>query len=72
MTSYPASFNFILYDVSTLYFETDRDDEDLAGMSGLRKPGYSKDKRSASGGAGTGRERSWAAAHLPALSRQHL
>ena len=44
-TSYPASFNFILYDVSTLYFETDRDDEDVAAVSGLRKRGYSKDKR---------------------------
>lgn len=45
MASYPASFNFILYDVSTLYFETDHDDEDVAGVTWLRKRGYSKDKR---------------------------
>lgn len=44
-TSYPASFNFILYDVSTLYFETDHDDEDNIAIAGLRKRGYSKDKR---------------------------
>ena len=44
-TNYPASFNFILYDVTTLYFETDHDDEDVAETGGLRKRGYSKDKR---------------------------
>lgn len=42
---YPASFGYILYDVSTLYFETDHEDEDDDQIPGLRKKGYSKDKR---------------------------
>ena len=44
MTTYPGSFGYILYDVTTLYFETDSEDED-AQTPGLRKKGYSKDKR---------------------------
>ena len=43
--NYPTSLNFILYDVTTLYFETDHEDEDVADMQGLRKKGFSKDKR---------------------------
>lgn len=35
----------VFYDVTTLYFETDEDDEDTAGETGLRKKGYSKDHR---------------------------
>ncbi len=44
MTTYPGSFGYILYDVTTLYFETDNEDEDNENP-GLRKKGYSKDKR---------------------------
>lgn len=43
--AYPGSFEFILYDVTTLYFETDKEDENIGDLSGLRKRGYSKDKR---------------------------
>ena len=42
---YPGSFGYILYDVTTLYFETDSEDEDQYGVAGFRKRGYSKDKR---------------------------
>lgn len=44
MTTYPGSFGYILYDVTTLYFETDKEDDD-GESPGLRKKGYSKDKR---------------------------
>lgn len=44
MTTYLGSFGYILYDVTTLYFETDSEDED-SETPGLRKKGYSKDKR---------------------------
>ena len=44
MTTYPGSFGYILYDVTTLYFETDKEDED-GETPGLRKKGYSKEKR---------------------------
>lgn len=42
---FPGSFDFILYDVTTLYFETDNEDEDTDDAAGFRKRGYSKDKR---------------------------
>lgn len=47
---YPAALGYVLYDVTTLYFEKDEDDEDkhmLDGswQPGLRKKGYSKDHR---------------------------
>ncbi len=42
---YPGSFGYILYDVTTLYFETDTEDEDQYAVAGFRKRGYSKDKR---------------------------
>lgn len=45
VTNYPSSLNFILYDVTTLYFETDHDDEDVGDIEGLRKKGFSKEKR---------------------------
>lgn len=35
----------VFYDVTTLYFETDEDDEDTDSQLGLRKKGYSKDHR---------------------------
>lgn len=49
-SSYPAALGYVLYDVTTLYFEMDQDDEDrhmLDGFArpGLRKKGYSKDHR---------------------------
>jgi hypothetical protein len=34
-----------LYDVTTLYFEAEKEDTDLAAMPGLRKVGYSKERR---------------------------
>lgn len=34
-----------MYDITTLYFETDKEDEDIGDLLGLRKRGYSKDKR---------------------------
>ncbi len=43
---YPGAMSFLLYDVTTLYFEISREDpDDLDGWSGLRKRGYSKDHR---------------------------
>lgn len=42
---YPASIGYVFYDVTTLYFETDREDEDSNEQEGLRKKGYSKDHR---------------------------
>mgnify|MGYP001586761643 FL=1 len=38
-------FSVVFYDVTTLYFETDEDDEDTEQTAGLRKKGYSKDHR---------------------------
>lgn len=35
----------VFYDVTTLYFETDEEDEDTTQEFGLRKKGYSKDHR---------------------------
>lgn len=34
-----------LYDVTTLYFEAEKDDPDIDGKPGLRKVGYSKERR---------------------------
>lgn len=49
-TTYPAALGYVLYDVTTLYFEKEYDDADetMADGSvrlGLRKKGYSKDHR---------------------------
>lgn len=48
--TYPAALGYILYDVTTLYFEAEVDDEDQylpdgTISLGLRKKGYSKDHR---------------------------
>ncbi|TAN25966.1 MAG: IS1634 family transposase, partial [Actinomycetota bacterium] len=43
--AYPGSFELLLYDVTTLYFETDSEDEDMGDQPGFRKRGYSKDMR---------------------------
>lgn len=45
INNYPKSFDYILYDVTTLYFETDFEDQDQDDVPGFRKKGYSKDKR---------------------------
>ena len=45
LRTYPKSFDYILYDVTTLYFESDNEDQDQGDNPGLRKKGYSKDKR---------------------------
>jgi len=50
MTTYPAAMGYVLYDVTTLYFEVEHDDEDTTALDGsvtpgLRKKGYSKDHR---------------------------
>ena len=34
-----------LYDVTTLYFEAEKEDPDVGGKTGLRKVGYSKERR---------------------------
>jgi hypothetical protein len=34
-----------LYDVTTLYFEAEKEDADIGGKTGLRKVGYSKERR---------------------------
>ncbi len=34
-----------LYDVTTLYFEAEKEDPDVGGQDGLRKVGYSKERR---------------------------
>ena len=34
-----------LYDVTTLYFEAEKEDADVGGRAGLRKVGYSKERR---------------------------
>jgi transposase len=49
-TTYPAAMGYVLYDVTTLYFEVEQDDEDTTALDGsvkpgLRKKGYSKDHR---------------------------
>lgn len=48
--AYPNSIGYVLYDVTTLYFERDEDDEPTTDSDGvvqpaLRKKGYSKDHR---------------------------
>ncbi len=40
-----TAISVVFYDVTTLYFETDEDDEDTETATGLRKKGYSKDHR---------------------------
>ncbi|MEK7153166.1 MAG: IS1634 family transposase [Patescibacteria group bacterium] len=40
-----TAISVVFYDVTTLYFETDEDDEDTEKSPGLRKKGYSKDHR---------------------------
>jgi transposase len=51
-TTYPTALGYVLYDVTTLYFEVEQDDEDKLASDGsgvvtpgLRKKGYSKDHR---------------------------
>jgi hypothetical protein len=49
-TTYPAAMGYVLYDVTTLYFEVEQDYEDKHMLDGslrpgLRKKGYSKDHR---------------------------
>jgi hypothetical protein len=44
LQTFPGSFGYVLYDVTTLYFETDKEDEDTQENLGLRKKGYSKEK----------------------------
>lgn len=41
----PYSLSYVMYDVTTLYFETDNEDEDDGEIPGLRKKRYSKDRR---------------------------
>ncbi len=43
--NYPNSVRYLLYDVTTFYFETDKEDGDLLSGTGLRRRGYSKDHR---------------------------
>lgn len=43
--TYPSAMNYLLYDVTTLYFEKDDEDPDVESGLGLRKRGYSKDHR---------------------------
>lgn len=38
-------FSIVFYDVTTLYFETFKDDEDTTREKGLRKKGFSKDNK---------------------------
>ena len=45
LKQYPGSIGYLFYDVTTLYFETDREDQDAQDLPGLRKRGYSKDHR---------------------------
>lgn len=40
-----TTISVVFYDVTTLYFEADEDDEDTEQSPGLRKKGYSKDHR---------------------------
>ena len=42
---YPAHIRYLLYDVTTMYFEKDDEDPDDSVQVGLRKRGYSKDHR---------------------------
>jgi transposase len=52
VATYPTAMGYVLYDVTTLYFEVEQDDEDKSAkdgsgtvIPGLRKKGYSKDHR---------------------------
>lgn len=40
-----GDLSFVLYDVTTLYFEAEKEDEDWDSNQGLRKIGYSKERR---------------------------
>ncbi|EFU80836.1 hypothetical protein [Mobiluncus curtisii] len=40
-----GDLSLVLYDVTTLYFEAEREDEDSGVNQGLRKVGYSKERR---------------------------
>ena len=40
-----GDLSLCLYDVTTLYFEAENEDPDAAGKTGLRKVGYSKERR---------------------------
>lgn len=40
-----GDLSLCLYDVTTLYFEAENEDPDAAGSKGLRKVGYSKERR---------------------------
>lgn len=44
-TQFAFDFSIVFYDVTTLYFETFREDEDIAHEKGLRKKGFSKDNK---------------------------
>ncbi len=44
-TRYPQSLQYLLYDVTSVYWESDDEDVDVAETVGLRKRGYSKDHR---------------------------
>lgn len=44
-TQFAFDFSIVFYDVTTLYFETFRDDKDTAHEKGLRKKGFSKDNK---------------------------
>lgn len=40
-----GDLSLVLYDVTTLYFEAGKEDEDSGANQGLRKVGYSKERR---------------------------
>ena len=42
---YPEALSYLIYDVTTIYFEKDDEDPDVESGLGLRKRGYSKDHR---------------------------
>lgn len=44
-TRYPQRLQYLLYDVTSVYWESDDEDVDTAENVGLRKRGYSKDHR---------------------------
>ena len=40
-----GDLSLVLYDVTTLYFEAEREDEDWEANRGFRRVGYSKERR---------------------------
>lgn len=48
-----SDVSLCLYDVTTLYFEAEKEDPDVGGKDGLRKVGYSKERRVHPTGAGS-------------------